>query len=803
MTNAGCTELPSCQSTCSMYFYNPNSLTGSSAQQFAESLGANLISVQSAAENTCIGAALASNNFNGVVWIGLTDEINEGTFVWYDGTPVGFTNWRPGEPNSSGDEDCVQIFADGSWNDLNCNSGGTSSVIEVSLCPQITASNDTTICNSTSANLVCSDATFGSPPYNYTWSTSETGQSISVSPTVTTTYTVRATDRYGCYVEEDIVVTVVDNITASFTSSNYCLGDAVVFTDNSTVTAPDMIDNSGWDFGDGSTPAVGNQVSYEYATAGNYVVSHAVSSVNGCMEIATENITIYNPPTAEFTFNDECTNTDIPFQDNSAGAGTTVISWEWDFGDGIGTGSNDTEDYQYSTSGSYDVELIIEDNEGCKDTVTNSVTIFESPIADFSFDNVCVGETAEFTDASTVSSPSSIVNWAWDFNNDLSPDAISQNASHDFNSSGDFIVNLGVVSDNGCIGTSTQTISVYNNPNASFSASTVCVNGNPTDFVNSSTSTDGVITNYGWNFGDGNISFAENPTNNYQIASTYPVTLGVATDLGCVDTVTFSIDVLGKPSAAFTQDTTNGCAPLCVAFTDTSFDDVPIIEWNWKFENSFGESFEQNPTYCYTTTADYDVSLIIKNQQGCKDTLNKTNLISLYPQPTSDFTLNPESTDVQNAEITFTNNSIDAAAWKWDFNDGSDENLVDYDPVHNFGDTGTYEVELIVINSFLCSDTSYQSVEIFPVDDLFVPSGFSPNGDGKNDVLFARGFIGVMYFAVFDRLGNKVFESEDESIGWDGQINGKNAIEGVYTWYLQAEVNGKAKKIKGDITLVR
>lgn len=118
-TSAGCTELNTCQTSCSMYFYNPQSLSGTAAQQFGENLGANLVSIQNATENSCIGSSLASNGIGGIVWIGLGDELSEGNFVWYDGAPSLFSNWGGGEPNNAGGgEDCTQIFADGSWNDL-------------------------------------------------------------------------------------------------------------------------------------------------------------------------------------------------------------------------------------------------------------------------------------------------------------------------------------------------------------------------------------------------------------------------------------------------------------------------------------------------------------------------------------------------------------------------------------------------------------------------------------------------------------------------------------------------------------
>lgn len=803
MTNAGCTELPSCQSSCSMYFYNPQSLSGIAAQQFAESLGANLISIQSAAENSCIGTALTANGFGGVIWIGFTDEGSEGTYYWYDGSPVVYTSWRGGEPNNSGgNENCTQIFPDGLWNDLNCGGYSSKSVIEVGLCPQITASNDTTICNSTAASLVCSDAKFGSAPYVYAWSDGQSGQSISVSPLVTTTYTVTATDRYGCFITEDVIVSVVENVSASFTSVDYCIDEVVQFTDNSTVTSPDILTSSGWDFGD-ANQSVGNQVTHQYTSAGNYVVTHAVSTANGCVGTAIENIVIYEAPSVDFNLNNACPDVAINFEDNSAGSGTTITNWSWNFGDNIGVGVNSTESYSYSNAGNYDVTLIVIDDQGCTDTLTQAVEVYEKPLPTFNYMSSCLYDTIHFVDASIVGGGDNIVAWSWDIDGDLNEDYSTQNVSHKYNIAGDYNVTLTVESNNGCSNFITQSVSLFPVPIAGFSASTTCVNGGATQFVNTSSITSGTIVLNGWNFGDGSTSTQQTPSHDYQISSSYPVTLAVVSDLGCIDSVTYSVDVLGKPTAAFTQDTTNGCPPLCVSYIDTSYDDIPITNWNWKLESNYGESLDQNPSYCYASSGSYDIGLIVTNAQGCKDTLENLALITVYPLPISDFTLSPISTDVLNSTIDFTNSSIDAAAWIWDFGDGTAADFSNYDPSHIYSDSGHFEIQLIVINSYLCRDTSYHNVEILPVDDLFVPSAFSPNGDGKNDVLYARGFIGTMYFAVFDRLGNKVFESEDKETGWDGLIKGKNALEGVYTWYLQAEVNGSPYQLKGDVTLVR
>lgn len=802
-TGAGCIELNSCQTSCSMYFYNPQSFSGTAAQQFSENLGASLISIQDATENSCVSSVLSANSYSGIIWIGLTDENSEGTFYWYDNQPLGYTNWTAGEPNNNvGDENCVQIFPDGLWNDLPCSGLVSSSVIEVSLCPQITASNDTTICRGTSVTISSSNTKLGSQPFIYTWDNGMTGQSITVSPTTTTSYTVTSTDRYGCFVTDVVVVTVIDAV-SSFTSSSFCMNDSVLFNDNSTVTSPDVLAAFGWDFGDGNQSVLGAQVYHNYSTPGNYTVSHGVTTLAGCVDLTVSNITVYPMPSALFSVPPTCANVPVNFSEASTSSGA-LTNWNWNYGDGIGVSTNQNDDYTFLTEGDYDVELIVTGDNGCKDTLEQSITIFNQPQAQFtSVSAGCLYDTVFFTDGSSVTAPDNITTWNWDVENDEVIDYTTSNANHLYTSSGDYDVTLNVVTNNGCQHSLTQSVTVGAIPQVGFSASTVCVNAEPTMFVNSSTISSGSNTLFGWSFGDGGVSTDENPTHNYFIASSYAVTLRVISDLGCIDSVTYSVDVLGKPSADFAQDAIAECAPMCVNFIDQSFDDIPINHWSWKFENNFGESFSQHPNYCFGTDGTYDISLIVRNTQGCKDTVEKVGLITAFPQPFSDFTFTPESTDVLSPEIEFTNNSVDAVAWNWNFADGTEEDLVNYDPVHSFGDTGHFEVALIVYNNTLCSDTSYHTIEILPVDEVFVPSAFSPNGDGKNDVLYARGYIGEMYFAVYDRLGKKVFESVAKENGWDGLINGKKALAGVYSWYLQASVNGKEHKLKGDITLVR
>jgi gliding motility-associated-like protein len=115
----------------------------------------------------------------------------------------------------------------------------------------------------------------------------------------------------------------------------------------------------------------------------------------------------------------------------------------------------------------------------------------------------------------------------------------------------------------------------------------------------------------------------------------------------------------------------------------------------------------------------------------------------------------------------------------------------------------TAYVLTVTQNGCAVVDTVVIEVEL-ECGDIFVPSGFSPNGDLFNDVLFPRGnCISYLEFKVFDRFGELVFESMDQNTGWDGTYKGKPVLPGVYVYYLSATVKGDILFTHGDVTLVR
>lgn len=621
------------------------------------------------------------------------------------------------------------------------------------------------------------------------------------------TYTTRltVTTALGCTKDTTMPIVIFPKPTANFTYTSECLYDSLSFVDASIVSGGDVIVSHGWNFGESVTPLVQSTSTspyYTYSTAGNYTVTEIVATANGCLDTTSQQVEVYEVPIANFTTANVCQDTPADFTDQSNINNGTIIGWNWDFGD-LNYGSNQNESHSYFSEGTYPIELVVTSANNCRDTATGNVTIHPMPQVAFSMQNACLEETISFTDNSIISLPGAITTYVWDFGDQSAPSNV-QSPTYVYQNAGTYDVTLIAVSNENCSSNLEQSVTVHPLPQVSFVASEVCVNEPPTVFTNTSVISSGSNVAYNWVFGDigGSTSTQESPTLNYGIHGNYIVSLEVESDMGCTSERTDTIKVKHKPTAIFTQDTTGGCAPICVNFASQSEDSTGISAWNWYFENGYGEGSNKYEGYCYDNAGDYDVNLIVTNTEGCKDTAQVPGLISTYDYPTAEFSLTPENTSITDSEITFVNTSTDAVTWMWNFDDGSLDS-VNFDPFHTYADTGSYLVELTVYSANGCSNTVYHQVIIVPIENVFVPTAFSPNGDGENDVLYVRGYLNGIYFTVYDRWGKKVFESNDESVGWDGTINGKPANEGVYMWYLQTAVNGEGKKFKGDVSLMR
>jgi gliding motility-associated-like protein len=240
------------------------------------------------------------------------------------------------------------------------------------------------------------------------------------------------------------------------------------------------------------------------------------------------------------------------------------------------------------------------------------------------------------------------------------------------------------------------------------------------------------------------------------------------------------------------------CMPAVVNFNNQSTN-VTTYSWNFGDGNT---STTASPTNTFPGPGVYQVTLITANPTSCNKFDTAQHSISVFPSPTADFTWVPNP-PTPNTPNVFTNLSTGATHYLWDFGDGVTS--VEKDPIHVFEKDGTYQVCLSAYNDVGCQDTACKSVRGIVVPIVDVPTGFTPNGDGINDFVFVRGYgIESMTFRIFNRWGEKVFETTDKKTGWDGTYKGVKQEMEVYQYTLDVQFFDDTHTFKkGNITLLK
>jgi PKD repeat protein len=537
---------------------------------------------------------------------------------------------------------------------------------------------------------------------SYAWDFGDGNTSTSTNPTndyaMDGTYTVELIASNDCGSNTTTQTVVISNPpTADFGSdaTSGCADLTVNYMDSSSANAVTWA----WTF-EGGNPAssTAENPTVVYGTAGTYDVTLTVTNAAGVSNTTTETnyISVDDLPTADFT---SATNGLTADFDNTS---TNADSYDWNFGDGnTSTATNPSNNY--ASDGTYTVTLIATNDCGSV-TTTETITITTAPVADFiaNVTSGCAPLTVTFTDAS---SPNT-TEWDWSFQGGTPATSGDQSPTIVFNTPGVYTVSLEASNTAGS-NTFTQTayITVLAAPTADFSST---VTGTLGDFNNNSAN----ANSYSWDFGDGNTSTSENPSNNYATDGTYTVTLTATGDCG-TDVTTQTVTIVTTPIADFTADLTQGCAPLTVNFTDLSSANTTI--WSWTFAGGTPTtSFDQNPTVTYNTPGVYTVVLEVGNTAGT-NTITRTNYIVVDAAPTASFT-----STVAGTSVSFNNTSTNATSYGWNFGDGGTSSGTN--PSHIYGADGTYTVTLTATND--CGAVTTTETVVISTDPV---AGFSAN----------------------------------------------------------------------------
>lgn len=390
-----------------------------------------------------------------------------------------------------------------------------------------------------------------------------------------------------------------------------------------------------WDFGDGSALVTSTLTpQHRYAASGNYVVTFtAFNASTGCDYVVTREVYVRQLK-SEFsivngtpclgntlTLDGSASVDNSPFSYNNQ-----TVNYVWLFEEeGVLETSMETLSHAFTNKGLNHISLIVQDANGCRDTLTQEMTIYRpEPAFEANYEVGCMPVTFGFTDLS--SSEATIESWEWDFGDGTT--STDQHPTHEYTSFGTYNVSLELTDAVGCVHKVTKNQAVQAiSPDADFSVekAQLCV-GDEVGFFDVSNSQ---IVEYLWELSDGRSYTDAEPLVHFADSGHYSVSLYIRDIHGCELTgekVDF-IHVQEPPVANFVADITDAnCYPLVVQFSDLSETDYPG-SWTWHFGENENLSEVQNPFFIYNRPGFHDVTLVSRTSYGCADTIVKQDYI--------------------------------------------------------------------------------------------------------------------------------------------------------------------------------
>lgn len=463
----------------------------------------------------------------------------------------------------------------------------------------------------------------------YAWTFGDGNTSADPSPSndyaTAGTYNINLvlTDANGCQATDAASVTIFPlpqpamNI---FDGQEFCEFEEIQFENQTQGNFANVI----WDFGDNAfLPAFPNTQSnldnptffYDNFAFSPYTVTLVIFDNNGCVNVQQTVITINDKPQANFASTIECEGNSTTFIDESSVLASNITGWDWEFGDNFGTSSSQNPGYLYQQTGTYQAQLIVETDGGCKDTVINEVIINPVPIVSIAGIDTCLNDETSFTN-STIPQDNTIANWNWDLGDGSSASNIT--TTHTYSNHGIYTVTLTATTDSGCVASGSTNIEVFPNPEPAFALQVAegCA-PHQVYFLDESTIATGVLDQYFWNLGDGTTSASPNPVNTYQDSGYYDISLSVTSAEGCNTEIFVSNAVRSNitPVAEFTikEDRLS----LLDAELEMSETSEHALAWYWNLGDGT-TSTEVVPEHTYSEPGVYDIVLQVTNGD-CED----------------------------------------------------------------------------------------------------------------------------------------------------------------------------------------
>lgn len=548
-----------------------------------------------------------------------------------------------------------------------------------------------------------------------------------------------------------------------------------------------IINSYFWDFGDpasgGNNTSASPTPTHTYSTAGEYTVKLVTNRNQECSDSTSAIVKVWPGFFPAFTSSGVCLINPVNFRDRTTTNYGVVDSWSWSFADATtfaDTSHLQNPSWTYADSGSKDVQLTVTNSKGCIKTITQTVNIIDKPPITLAFRDtlICVPDAVQLHASGTG-------NFSWTpLTNITNPN--SSTPTVDPTSTTTYQVQL---DEQGCINTDTVRVWVVDHVTLTARVDTTSCQGDPVQLTLFSDA-----LKYQWTPSTTlNDPTLKNPIATPTTTSTYRVLASIG---NCIATEDVTVFVVPYPFVRVAPDTTicyNTAAQLYGTFRGTTY--------SWSPTNYLNNANIINPIAIPPRTMTF--VLTVYDNIGCPKPGFDSIIVNVLPK------IRPFAGNDTMVVITqpLQLNAEGGTSYQWIPSTGLNNSSIK-NPIGIYGaEIDTVRYAVLVFNTAGCVDSAFVTVKVFKTNPyVFVPTGFTPNGDGLNDVVrpIAVGVERINYFSIYNRWGQLLFKTTVNGHGWDGKIGGVLQGSNVFVWMVNAvDYLGKPIFLKGTVTLIR
>ena len=567
--------------------------------------------------------------------------------------------------------------------------------------------------------------------------------------------------------------------------------------------------NRQWTLGNNTTDTGQSIDSIRYPASGDYEVKLVVSNqYASCIDSVSKQIHILSSPEARFASNQDtqCLNGNSYNFSNNSVFYQKYKSSNWSFVSSL-INIKDTNFNQLarkmSDTGLISVALIVEDEEGCKDTAYKTILVTSHTSSPLSINDTIQCQIGNRFVFRTTIGPGETRNWKID-------NLVVQSGSIDsliksINSPGLHKVSVVGMNSLGCGDSTEKSFTVLPKPIADFNINndSQCLNLQSFILTNTSTAADDVINTYDYTVNDTLKRTVPNPSAfGFANPGRFKATLIITTEESCKDTINKYLTALPLPTAFIFGDT------ICIGDTaELSANQLAgntIVDWKWDLGDGNNVN-GQSVRHAYSNTGTYSPSLNIKDIFDCENTATAPGSMVVNELPNPAFLIAVSDFGFNQSKVQMRPSSMGNYQYRWLFPNGetSDRDT----PSLYIKDLLKGDIKLILTNSFGCIDSSDRNVYVYPNNfNVYIPSAISFNDDLLNDVFkpVGLGFTKSYEMHIYNRWGEEIFYTEDPEKGWDGKFENQVVMPGIYTYLIQFQfVDGKKYRYTGTLTVLR